>query len=317
MAKTSAAAPPGAKRMTPTRKFFKDCRSQYQLIAMVIPGLILVFIFSYIPMYGALIAFQKYSPTRGIWGSEWVGLKYFNLFLSSPYTGKLFRNTLLLGLYSLLWGFPAPIILALFLDQLPFMRYKKFVQTVSYFPHFISMVVIVGIVKDLFAIDGAFNVIRSLFGAEAVSFMTDPRYFRSIYIGSGIWQGIGWGTIIYLAALSNVDPQLHEAATIDGATRFQRVRYITWPTIVPTTTVMLIFNVSGILGADFQKILLMYSEATYETADVISTYVYREGILGGRFEYTTAIGLMMNIISCILLVVTNQISRMLSENSLW
>ncbi|MDD6034563.1 MAG: ABC transporter permease subunit [Oscillospiraceae bacterium] len=317
MPKTQAAAATGAKKLTPTQKFFKDCRNQHQLILMIIPGIILVFIFSYIPMYGALMAFQEYSPAKGIWGSEWVGLKYFKMFFKNPYSGRLIKNTLLLGIYSLLWSFPAPIILALLLDQVPYLRYKKFVQTVSYFPHFISAVVIVGMVKEVCSIDGVFNMIRVLTGGEAVSFMTTPKYFRTIYIASGIWQGIGWGTIIYLAALSNVDPQLHEAATIDGASRFQRVRYITWPTIVPTTTVMLIFAVSGILGADSQKVLLMYNSATYETADIIGTYVYREGIEGGRYEYTTAIGLMMNIVSCVLLVLANQISRMLSDNSLW
>ncbi len=317
MVKNPAASATGAQKLTRVQKFFKDCRLQHQLILMVIPGIVLVFIFNYIPMYGALMAFQEYSPTKGIWGSEWVGLKYFAMFFQSPYSGRLIKNTLLLGIYNLLWSFPAPIILALFLDQLPFMRYKKFVQTVSYFPHFISAVVIVGMVKEFCAIDGVFNAIRVMLGGEAVSFMTGPQYFRTIFIASGIWQGIGWGTIIYLAALSNVDPQLHEAATIDGASRFQRVRYITWPTIVPTTSIMLIFAVSGILGSDYQKVLLMYSEATYETADIIGTYVYREGIEGGRYEYTTAIGLMMNLVSCVLLVIANQISRTLSENSLW
>ena len=284
---------------------------------MVIPGVVLVFIFSYIPMYGILMSFQKYNPAVGIIGSEWVGLKYFKMFFENPFAWRLIKNTLLLGLYYLFWSFPFPIILALLLDQLPSQKFKKLVQTVSYFPYFISMVVVVGLLQEFFSVDGVINEIRVALGAAEIPFLTRPAYFRSLYIGSGIWQGIGWGSIIYLAALSNVDPQLYEAALIDGANRWQRVRYISWPTIVPTTTIMLIFAVSGILGNDFQKILLMYNESTYEVADVINTYVYREGIAGGRFEYTTAIGLMMNIVSFILLFVTNKISRTVSENSLW
>lgn len=284
---------------------------------MVIPGVILVFIFSYIPMYGILIAFQKYNPAAGILGSEWVGLKYFKMFFENPFAWRLIKNTLLLGLYYLFWSFPFPIILALLLDQLSNRRFKKVVQTVSYFPYFISMVVVVGLLQEFFSVDGVINELRGMQGLTEIPFLTESEYFRSLYIGSGIWQGIGWGSIIYLAALTNVDPQLHEAALIDGANRWQRVRYISWPAIVPTTTIMLIFAVSGILGNDFQKILLMYNESTYEVADVINTYVYREGIAGGRFEYTTAIGLMMNIVSFILLFVTNKISRTVSENSLW
>lgn len=306
-----------AKRSLWWHKLGRDCIRQRQLIYMVIPGVVLVFIFCYVPMYGAAMAFQNYNPVKGVFGSEWVGLKYFQMFFSNPYCWRLFRNTFLLGFFSLLWSFPAPIILALLLDQLPFLRFKKTVQTISYFPHFISAVVIVGLVKEFASIDGVLNQITGLFGTQAVSFMTDPTWFRTLFIGSGLWQGIGWGTIIYLAALSGVDPQLYEAATIDGASRFQRVRYITWPTIVPTTSIMLIFAVSGILGSDFQKILLMYSPATYETADIIGTYVYREGIEGGRYEYTAAIGLMMNFISCALLLIANKASKMLTDNSLW
>lgn len=298
-------------------KFLKDCVKQRQLVLMIIPGIILVFIFSYMPMYGAAIAFQKYNPALGVSGSEWVGFEYFQMFFKDPTCWRLIKNTLLLGVFSLLWSFPAPIILSLLLDQISSPKYKKVVQTVSYFPYFISSVVIVGLLSTFCAINGPFNEIRMMFGLKATSFMTDPSWFRTLFISSGIWQSIGWNTIIYLAALSNVDPQLHEAATIDGANRWQRVRYVTWPAIVPTTTVLLIFAVSGVLGSDWQKILLMYSPGTYETADVIGTYVYRMGIQGGRFEYTTAIGLMMNLVSCVLLIAANQVSKLFSENSLW
>lgn len=297
--------------------FFSDCKKQKQLIFMVIPGVVIVFLFNYIPLYGALMAFQEYDPIKGIFGSEWVGLKYFKMFFGNPMSWRLIKNTFLLGFYTLIFSFPAPIILALLMDQIRNMKFKKAIQTISYFPHFISMVVVVGLIKEVFGIDGPINAIREFFGGEGIAFLTFPEYFRSIYVGSGIWQGIGWGSIIYLAALSNVDPQLMEAAVIDGANRWQRVRYISWPAIVPTTTIMLIFAISGILGSDFQKVLLMYSPATYSTADIISTYVYREGILGGRYEYTTAIGLLMNLVSLVLIIAANKISKMVSEHSLW
>ncbi len=297
--------------------FFNDCKWQRQLIFMILPGIIIVFIFNYIPMYGALIAFEKYDSTKGIFGSEWVGLKYFSMFFSNPLAFRLIKNTFLLGFYSLLFGFPAPIILALLMDQIRRIRFKKVIQTISYFPHFISMVVVVGMIKEFFAADGLVNSLREYFGADVISFLTQPSWFRTIFVGSGIWQGIGWGTIIYLAALSNVDPQLNEAAAIDGANRWQKVLYISWPAILPTTTIMLIFAISGILGSDFQKVLLMYSPSTYSTSDIISTYVYREGIQGGRYEYTTAIGLLMNMVSCVLIITANKASRKLTENSLW
>lgn len=297
--------------------FLRTFLQQKELVAMVIPGVIIVFIFNYIPIYGIVLAFQNYNPLKGFFGSDWVGLKYFIQFFHDPFLGRLLRNTILLGVYSLLWSFPAPIILALLLDQIHTPWYKKTVQTISYMPYFISVVVIIGIVKNFCGIDGIFNQLRMLFGADAISFLTEPKWFRTIFIASGIWQNLGWGSIIYLAALSNVDPQLHEAATIDGANRWQRIRYITWPAIVPTTSIMLIFSVSGILGSDYQKVLLLYSESTYETADIIGTYVYRLGILGGKFEYTTAIGLLTSLVALVLLCIANFISRRLSENSLW
>ena len=319
MVKNPAASATGAQKLTRVQKFFKDCRLQHQLILMVIPGIVLVFIFNYIPMYGALMAFQEYSPTKGIWGSEWVGLKYFAMFFQSPYSGRLIKNTLLLGIYNLLWSFPAPIILALFLDQLPFMRYKKFVQTVSYFPHFISAVVIVGMVKEFCAIDGVFNAIRVMLGGEAVSFMTGPQYFRTIFIASGIWQGIGWGTIIYLAALSNVDPQLHEAATIDGASRFQRVLHIDLPTILPTASILLIMNAGRIMTVGFEKVYLMQNTMNTTVSEVISTYVYKVSLASTipDFSYGTTIDLFNSVINLILIVSVNFLSKRVGGSSLF
>lgn len=307
----------GKQKSNKTKLFFRDCFKQRDLILLVIPGVVLVFIFSYIPMYGVLIAFQEYSPKRGIMGGEWVGFKYFIQFFENPYLFRLVRNTFLLGLYSLLWSFPAPIILALLLDQLPSQRFKKTVQSLTYFPYFISTVVIIGLVKEFAGIDGIFNQIREFFGGEAVSFLTGSEYFRTLFIGSGIWQGIGWGTIIYLAALSNVDPELHEAAKIDGANRGQIVLNITWPAIIPTVSIMLIFAVSGLFSTDVQKVMLLYSESIYETSDVIGTYVYREGILGGRFEYATAVGLLNSLIALVLMTGGNWFSRKLTGNSFW
>ena len=285
---------------------------------MLLPVVVFYIVFSYIPMYGILIAFQNYNPVDGMFAmNNWVGLKYFKQFLSNPYLFRLIRNTLLLGIYTLLWSFPAPIIFALLMDQLTSAKFKKAVQSISYMPYFISTVVIVGLVKSFCSVDGVINVIREAFGGQAISFMTDPKYFRTIFIASNIWQGLGWGAIVYLAALSAVDPQLHEAATLDGANRWQRIRYVSWPAIIPTTTIMLILESGKIISSDFTKVLLLYNESTYETADIIGTYVYREGILGGKFEYTTAIGLLTSLLSFVMLLIANFLSKKISDNSLW
>lgn len=300
------------------KSFWKRCVEYRALILMSLSGLAAVFIFSYIPMYGIVIAFQNYNPVDGMFAmNNWVGLKYFKQFLSNPYLFRLIRNTLLLGIYTLLWSFPAPIIFALLMDQLTCAKFKKAVQSISYMPYFISTVVIVGLVKSFCSVDGVINVIREAFGGQAISFMTDPKYFRTIFIASNIWQGLGWGTIVYLAALSTVDPQLHEAATLDGANRWQRIRYVSWPAIIPTTTIMLILESGKIISSDFTKVLLLYNESTYETADIIGTYVYREGILGGKFEYTTAIGLLTSLLSFVMLLIANFLSKKISDNSLW
>ena len=318
MGKPKKTAVQANMQMSKKKSFWKRCIEHRTLILMSLPGLISVFIFSYIPMYGIVIAFQDYNPVEGMFAfHNWVGLKYFRQFLQNPYLFRLIRNTLLLGVYTLLWSFPAPIILALFMDQLTNKRFKKAVQSITYLPYFISTVVIAGLVKDFCGVDGVINVVRGFFGLEGISFMTDPKYFRTIFIASNIWQGLGWGAIVYLAALSNVDPQLHESATIDGANRWQRLRHISWPSILPTVTVMLILESGKIISTDFSKVLLLYNEATYETAEIIGTYVYREGILGGKFEYTTAIGLLTSILSFVLLLTANFLSKKISNNSLW
>lgn len=298
-------------------KLGKKLWRQRNIILMVLPGLLAVFVLCYFPMYGVLIAFKDYSPVRGIWGSEWVGFEHFIDFFRNPMAFRVLKNTLLLGVYSLLWSFPAPIILALLFNELNNKHFKKFAQTVSYFPNFISVVIIAGMLTEFCSREGLINQIVTAFGGEAHLYLLDPKYFRTIFISSGIWQSVGFGTIIFLAAISGIDPTLYDVASIDGAGRWQRMLNITLPALKPTTVIVLIFSISGILGSDFQKIILLYTPDTYSVADVIGSYTYREGILGARFEYTTAIGLFMSFISFVLITLANAISRKVSETSLW
>ena len=308
---------PDWMRMRPKRSLWQRMWQQKALILMTIPGLLVILVFNYFPMYGVTIAFKDFSPRAGILRSPWVGFQWFDMFLGNPLAGKLLMNTFLLGLYSLVWGFPAPIILALLFNELRGRKFKKITQTISYFPHFISVVIVAGMIKEFASRTGLFNQIREVFDMAPISFLLEPKYFRTIFIGSGIWQSIGFSSIIYLAALSGVDTSLLDAAAIDGANRFQRIRYINWPTIAPTTTILLIFAISSVLANDFTKVMLLYSPKIYSVADVIGTYTYREGIQNQQFEYTSAIGLFMSIIGFVLIVISNWISRRVSETSLW
>lgn len=304
-------------RSSKLKNFIKKCKKQKYLILMSLPAFLIILIFSYFPMYGILMAFQNFNVAKGVSGSPWVGLKWFKLFFDNPLGFRLLKNTFLLGIYSLLWGFPAPIILALLMNEIYHEKFKKIVQTISYLPHFISTVVIVGMLKQMGSYDGLFNQITGVFGMEPISFFLKPEWFRTLFIGSGIWQGVGWGTIIYLAAISSIDPQLYEAAILDGANRWHNIKYVTLPSIFPTITILFILSIGGILGADFMKVILMYNTKIYEVADIIGTYVYREGIQGARFSYTTAVGLFMSIISFILIYSANFLSKKFSETSLW
>lgn len=291
--------------------------AQKFLYLMILPGFLVVFIFNYIPVYGVLIAFQNFNPRAGIWGSDWIGLTHFRNFFSDPMAFRVVKNTLILGVYSLLWSFPAPIILALLFNELKHPRFKRMVQTISYFPHFLSVVIVAGMLRDFTSRDGLFNQIRAWLGMDPILFLLEPGYFRTLFISSGIWQSIGFGTIIYLAAIAGVDPTLYDVASIDGANRFQKARHITMPHMRPTVTILLIFAISGILGTDFQKVLLLYHPGIYSVADVIGTYTYRVGLVGGRFEYTAAIGLFNSVVAFVLLISANFISRKVSETSLW
>jgi len=268
-------------------------------------------------MYGILIAFQNFRVARGIWGSDWVGLLHFRRFLGDPYFWQLVRNTFLISFYGLLWGFPAPIILAIMLNELRLKRFKRFVQSVSYLPHFISVVVISGMVVRFVSFDGLINQITGLFGIAPRQFLMFPQYFRTIFISSGIWSSVGWGSIIYLAALSGVNPELYEAASIDGAGRFRKMISVTLPSITPTISIMLVLNLGRILSVGHERVLLLYNGAIFETADVISTFVFRRGIMGNDFSFATAIGLFESLIGLVFIITANKISNLISENGLW
>lgn len=291
-------------------------RNRY-IYLMLFPVVTYYLIFHYAPMYGLLIAFKDYGIADGVWQSPWVGFAHFQNFFESPYFWRLMQNTLLISFYELLFAFPAPIILALLLNELRLIIFKRVVQTISYLPHFISIVVVAGMIVDFTARDGLINNILVMFGIEPITFLQEAGWFRSMYISSGVWQGIGWGSIIYLAAMSTIDPALYDAARIDGAGRWKQTLNVTIPGIMPTIVILLILNIGSMLSVGSEKIILLYNPLTYETADVISTYVYRKGILGADFGYSAAVGLFNSIVSFILLTLANTISKRVSEHRLW
>lgn len=297
-------------------------KNNWQLYAFLLPSIIFIIIFAYIPMGGIVLAFKDYDFTKGIFGSPWVGFENFERFFSAYNFWPLLWNTISLSLYGLIAGFPFPIILALILNAFPCLKFKKVVQTVSYMPHFISTVVMVGMLMQLFnPRTGAFGVIYQIItgGQMMTDWFGEPGAFQHLYVWSGIWQGIGWGSIIYIAALSGVDESLHEAAIIDGASRFQRVIYIDIPCILPTMVIMLILNAGSIMNVGFEKTYLMQNSLNISRSEVISTYVYKVGmVIGtGDYPYSTAIGLFNSVINFIMLILVNSISKRLTESSLW
>lgn len=302
----------------------RDLIKNRAIYVMLIPAVVYYLIFCYAPMYGAVIAFKNYSPRLGILGSPWVGLEHFKSFLSSPYFFRILKNTLKISLATLIFGFPMPIILALMMNELTHRRFAKLTQTITYLPHFISLVVVCGMIKS-FTMDTGFitNLIAKLsFGHwQPVTLLNEPKYFLPVYIISDIWQGMGWGSIIYLSALTSVDQQLYEAAMIDGAGRWKQTLYVTIPGILPMIIIQFILRMGGMLNVGYEKIILLYNEATRSTADVISTFVYRRGLLaeGGsnQWSYSTAVGLFNSVINFILIIVTNKFSRKLTDISLW
>ena len=269
-------------------------------------------------MYGAQIAFRNFTAFKGITGSEWVGMKWFVNFIQGPYFSRVMVNTLLISLYQLVFGFPAPILLALLLNELGNERFKRVVQSIVYLPHFISLVVICGMIRTFVARNGIITEMLTLFGFPRTNLLGDPRYFRTVFVASGVWQTIGWNSIVYLSALTAVSPDLYESATIDGANRLQKTLYITLPSITPTIVTMFILRLGQIMSVGSEKILLLYNPNTYEVADVISTYVYRVG-LSESFQpsYSTAVGLFSSVINFALILIANSISKKATESSLW
>lgn len=296
-------------------KRFKDSKF---LLILFIPTLIYFIIFEYAPMFGIVVAFKDYNLFKGFLASPWVGLKNFRIFFKNPDFLPLFRNTFLLGFNSLVFGFPAPIILSLLLNEVRNAPFKKFVQTVSYLPHFISNVVVCSMVLLFLSPDGGMvNVVIEKLGGTSIYFMSKPELFRPIYVATGIWQGIGWGTIIYLAAIAGVDVNLYEAAELDGAGRWRKMWHVTIPSITPVIIVLLIMNMGSIMSIGFERVLLLHNPLTYETADIFSTYTYRVGLKSGNFSYATAVSLFNSVLSFLLIITANYASRRAMQTSLW
>ena len=303
-------------KRTLSQRFRRDLNQHWPAYLMIIPAIALTFLFSYVPMYGIVLAFKKYNPMKGIMGSPWIGLTHFSKFLSSPYFIQLLRNTLRISIYGIVVSYPLQIILALLINELHNLRFKKVVQTISYMPYFISMVVLCGMLKSFLSYDGLFNSVRLLFGGEPINFLSDPKYFPSISVWSDQWTGLGWGTIIYLSALSSIDQQLYESARIDGCGRFRQALHVTIPGIIPTIAMLMILNIN-VLAVNSEKILLLYTPLTYETGDVFGTFIYRQGIKGGKYDYTTAVGLLGTTVALLTTLFVNWVSKKTTEQSLW
>lgn len=307
-----------SKKQSKSRQLMKKIYKSRYLLILFLPTFLYFFIFKYIPMWGVSISFLDYKAFLGFAKSSFVGLKHYQAFFASPDAFSIIRNTLLLGLSTLAWGFPMPIIFALILNEVRNMKFKKLVQTISYMPHFISHVVVVGMMFSFLSpIRGPINVIIQNLGGSKIDFMSIPEYFRTLYVASDLWQQLGWGAIIYLAALSGIDPQLYEAAKIDGAGKFRQVISITLPSLAPTIITMLLLRSGAIFNVGFEKVILMYSPVIYDTADVISTYAYRQGLVSGNISYATAIGLFNSLLNLTLLLITNFTAKRLTETSLW
>ncbi len=291
----------------------------WRLYLFLLIPVVYYIIFRYIPMAGNIIAFRRFRAGGSIFGSKWVAFRYFEQFIEDPGFWRAFRNTLSLNITYLVFRFPLTLIFALLLNEIRNIRWKKFVQTVSYLPHFISMVIIAGMIRELLSTNGPINAIIEAFGGEAITFISLPEWFPTIFVGSGLWQGLGWGTILYLAAIAGISPDLYEAAEIDGANRFQRVWHITLPCILPTITTLLILDIGGLVGSGgaFEKVFLLYNPMTYETADIVSTLVYRMGLGSGNYSYATAIGLFEGLINLVLLTLANIVSKKTTQSGLF
>lgn len=307
------------KQNTPKKRGFlaQDFVRNKELYIMVIPVLIFYIMFHYAPMYGAIIAFKNYTPAQGINGSSWVGMRHFIQFFKSPYFDTVILNTLRISLTNLLFNFPAPIILALLINEMKAVRYSRIVQSITYMPHFISLVVICGMIRTFTMDTGVIVTLLSYFGFEPTSLLLHKEYFVPVYVFSTVWQNVGWGSIIYLAALSGIDQGLYEAAKIDGAGKWRQTISITIPGILPTIITMLILDVGKILNVGYEKVLLLYNDATAPVAEIISTYVYKKGLIEQSWSFSSAVGLFNSIINLILILTTNYISKKTTEVGLW
>ena len=295
----------------------RDLRRNGTLYLILLPVLAFYIIFHYFPMFGVVMAFERFNPTRGFIGSDWVGFKWFEQFFSSYYFSRLLRNTLLLSLKDILIGFPAPIILALLLNELKSRRFKKTIQTINYMPYFISVVVMSKLIIEFFSSTGAVTQLFTLFGMSPTNMLGDNRYFQSIFVGTNLWQYCGFNSIIYLAAISGVDPELYDASIVDGANRWQQTLHVTLPGISTTIIILLIMRLGSLFSVGYEKIILLYSPAVYETADTISSFVYRSGLKEANYSYAAAVNLFNSLMNFILLISFNALSRKLTERSLF
>ena len=307
------------KRPAKKRESFGSIlRNNWQLYILILPAVIYFIVFNYLPLYGIQIEFKDYKAVSGIAGSACVGLKHFKTFFNAYYFKRLLSNTLLLNVYSLLWSFPIPLILAIFLNQIKNPKRKRFIQTSIYVPYFISTVVLAGMLYIFLSpTSGIFNIAREALGMKAVDFMSEAGAFRSIYIISGIWQGAGWGTILYIASLAGVDQELYEAAEIDGANIWQKIRYIDLPSLIPVAMMVFILDCGKLLSSNTDKALVMQTAGNIPTSDIIGVYVYNVGLGSGQFSYTAAIGLFVNIINFVMIIAVNRISKKVTDVGLF
>jgi len=303
--------------MMPTAEFKKRIRKSNPLYLMLLLPILYFLVFHYAPMFGNLMAFENYSIVKGLFHSPWAGTKFFREFLSDPYFWQVVRNTLLMNFYSLIFYFPASILFALLLNELTHVFFKRFIQTVTYVPHFLSTVVVAGMLVNFLSTDGLINEMVKWFGGEPRTFLSLPQWFRTIFIGSDIWQGLGWNSIIYLAAIATIDPQQYEAATMDGASRLRKIMHITLPGISAVVTIMLLLTLGHALSVGFEKIILLYSGPTYKTADVIQTFIYRRGLIDSDFSFAAAVGIFQSVLAFVLVVSANQFSKKINGNRLF
>lgn len=307
----------GAAKKTKLQLLAANIKRYKYAYLMFLPVFVFYLVFHYGPMYGAIIAFKDYYPNVGIFDSEWVGFKHFIAFFTNPNAGRLIKNTFILGVYQILTGFFTPLLFALLINELRNQKFKRVVQSLTYFPHFISLVVVCGLIKTFTLSNGIINEFIVMLGGERRNLLADPSLYRSIHIISNIWQGIGWGSIIYLAALAGIDVQLYEACEIDGGGKFRKLLNVTIPGIMPTVVIMMILKIGQVVNVSYDKIILLYNPMTYKTADVISTFVYRQGIQEQNWSFSTAIGLLNSSVNLLFLCAANTMSRKFNETSLW